>query len=251
MTAKKQAKPFKSTSSQVKGKATAKKPQTRKTAAPQVLDRTSQVLKPGSEPKPPTNPHGLTPKQAAFVHAYQKTGNATQAARAAGYSAKSASSIGEENLRKPEIRAVLDARTAEVVEKHSGLLSELDLTEARIIKECARLAFFDPRKLFDEVGNPIALPNLDDDTAAAIAGVDVLEEWEGSGEDRVLIGHVKKYKVADKNSSLERAAKILGMFKKHQEQPAAPLVSAIQELLAGMGPSALQVVKNPPKADAE
>ena len=45
----------------------------------------------------------LTPKQAAFVAEYVKDGNATQAAIRAGYSEKTAYSIGNENLSKPEI----------------------------------------------------------------------------------------------------------------------------------------------------
>ncbi len=45
----------------------------------------------------------LTPKQQKFCEEYAASGNATQSAIAAGYSAKTAYSIGEENLRKPEI----------------------------------------------------------------------------------------------------------------------------------------------------
>lgn len=45
----------------------------------------------------------MTPKQELFVKEYLVDLNATQAAIRAGYSAKTAYSIGEENLRKPEI----------------------------------------------------------------------------------------------------------------------------------------------------
>lgn len=47
----------------------------------------------------------LTLKQQKFCEEYAASGNATQAAIAAGYSKKTAYSIGEENLRKPEIIA--------------------------------------------------------------------------------------------------------------------------------------------------
>ena len=43
----------------------------------------------------------LTAKQQRFIEAYD--GNATQAALTAGYSAKTAYAIGQENLKKPEI----------------------------------------------------------------------------------------------------------------------------------------------------
>lgn len=47
----------------------------------------------------------LTPKQEKFCEEYAACGNATQAAIRAGYSAKTAYSIGQENLKKPEIIA--------------------------------------------------------------------------------------------------------------------------------------------------
>ncbi len=49
----------------------------------------------------------LTPKQDMFVREYLIDLNATQAAIRAGYSAKTAYSIGEENLKKPEIAAAI------------------------------------------------------------------------------------------------------------------------------------------------
>ena len=51
----------------------------------------------------------LTPKQAAFVREYLVDLNATQAAIRAGYSAKTAGQIGDENLKKPEIAAAVQA----------------------------------------------------------------------------------------------------------------------------------------------
>lgn len=54
----------------------------------------------------------MTPKQKKFCDWYIKTGNASEAARKAGYSPKRADSIGYENLRKPEISAYIAERTA-------------------------------------------------------------------------------------------------------------------------------------------
>ncbi len=56
-------------------------------------------------PASPTARPGLSPKQARFVDEYLVDLNATKAAERAGYSAKTAYSIGQENLRKPEIQA--------------------------------------------------------------------------------------------------------------------------------------------------
>ena len=56
------------------------------------------------------NKMALTYKQKAFVENYLVDFNATQAAMRAGYSAKTAGSIGSENLKKPEIRAAIDEK---------------------------------------------------------------------------------------------------------------------------------------------
>lgn len=186
---------------------------------------------------------GLSVKQRAFVTEYLITGNATQAAIAAGYSAKTARQIGAENLTKPVIASYLAEKQSIIAARQDERLEAMELTEARVAREVARLAFFDPRKMFGADGRPLNVTELDSDTAACIVGIDVLEEYAGSGEDRVLIGHVKKYKIADKNAALDKAAKILGMFKKDNEQPGAATANAIQSLLATMGRSAFPVAK--------
>ncbi|MBV0930432.1 terminase small subunit [Lentilactobacillus sp. IMAU92037] len=56
----------------------------------------------------------LTPKQRKFVDEYIKLGNATQAAINAGYSRRTAKSIGQENLTKPDLKSFIDQRMAEI-----------------------------------------------------------------------------------------------------------------------------------------
>lgn len=50
----------------------------------------------------------LSPKQKLFCEYYVALGNATEAAKKAGYSEKTAHEIGRQNLRKLEIRNFLD-----------------------------------------------------------------------------------------------------------------------------------------------
>lgn len=64
---------------------------------------------------------GLTPKQKAFADEYIKNGgNASDAARKAGYAPKSADVIGRENLRKPTISAYI-AEKQSLIEKQKGI----------------------------------------------------------------------------------------------------------------------------------
>ena len=149
----------------------------------------------------------MTPKQAAFVQQYLVDKNATQAAIRAGYSAKTASSAGERLLRNVEVSDAIQRAM-------SDLASRLGITAERVLRERSRLAFFDPRKLFNKDGSPIPLQDLDDDTAAAVAGMDVLEEFDGAGESRRFIGYTKKYKLASKDPSLAALEKYFGLNEK-------------------------------------
>lgn len=181
--------------------------------------------------RPGQRSNGLLPKQAAFVTEYLLSGNATQSAIKAGYSPKTAHVIGQENLKKPAIASLLAQKQSVIAARQDERLAAMELTEERVTREIARIAFFDPRRMFNKNGEPIPLTELDDDTAAAIGGLEVLEEYEGSGQDRTLVGHVKKYKISDKNSALDKAAKILGMFKKDNEQPGAAAGNAMAAFL--------------------
>ncbi len=65
----------------------------------------------------------LTAKQKRFCDEYLISLNATQAAIKAGYSKKTAYSIGEQNLKKVEIKKYIEERMAE---KESKLIADQD-----------------------------------------------------------------------------------------------------------------------------
>lgn len=62
----------------------------------------------------------LTPKQKIFCEEYIIDWNASRAARAAGYSEKTAKDIGCENLAKPNIQAYI-AEIQEDLQKQAGI----------------------------------------------------------------------------------------------------------------------------------
>lgn len=101
----------------------------------------------------------------------------------------------------PKVRA----RVAELTAR--GMRS-LDLTIERVLLERKRQAFFDARKLFDSTGKPLPIHALDDDTAAAIVGLDVCQV----GNAEMGFGEVLKLKLADKNASLTALERHLGMY---------------------------------------
>lgn len=67
----------------------------------------------------------LTPKQKAFADAYIETGNASEAARRAGYSEKTAKQMGSENLSKPVVSAYIKSRMADIEAQHVATADEV------------------------------------------------------------------------------------------------------------------------------
>ena len=67
----------------------------------------------------------LTEKQKRFVDAYIETGNASEAARRAGYSSKIANRISSENMAKPVIQQAIEARLKEIESKRIANAAEV------------------------------------------------------------------------------------------------------------------------------
>jgi phage terminase small subunit len=148
-------------------------------------------------------------RRSLFVAKYLSNGeNATQAAIAAGYSPKTAKQAGHRLLTNSDVRAA--------IEKHRKAATEkAELTVERTLREVARIAYFDPRKLYDADGRLKKLHELDDDTAAAVSGVEM------------DAGAVVKIKHWDKNSALDKAMKYLGLYEKDNQQPAEAMAKAM------------------------
>lgn len=76
----------------------------------------------------------LTEKQKRFVDEYLVDLNATAAAKRAGYSEKTAYSMGQRLLKKVEIQAAIQKRQA-------TLRGKLEITQERVLEELAAIAF--------------------------------------------------------------------------------------------------------------
>ena len=67
----------------------------------------------------------LSLKQKAFADYYIELGNATQAAIRAGYSKRTAGVIGDENLKKPNIKDYMDERLKQIEDERIADASEV------------------------------------------------------------------------------------------------------------------------------
>ena len=96
----------------------------------------------------------MSEKQKAFCDHYITTLNATEAAKLAGYSEKTARSMGSENLTKPYIKEYIDLRLAELEEHRVA-----DATE--VLQYLTRVMRGEEKDQFD------LDPSLQDRTKAA------------------------------------------------------------------------------------
>lgn len=113
--------------------------------------------------------------------------------------------------RKASLLAAVGEVQARAAELGQKAAAANEVTVERITAELARLAFFDVRRLVDDNGNPLPLCQLDDDTARAIIGLDVVRV----GNALIGEGEVMKFKLADKRAALELLGQQIGMFAKN------------------------------------
>ncbi len=110
----------------------------------------SEAVAPGSPSPPPKRKRDLTPKQQRFVGEYLSGGNATRAARAAGYSAKSAGKIGSQLLDKTRIQEAIQAGRQQLAERSRW-------TRERILGHLQPIAELDFNEVLDWSGERLAL----------------------------------------------------------------------------------------------
>lgn len=174
----------------------------------------------------------LPTKQRLFVSAYVKSRNATHAAIEAGYNKKWAGTNADKLLKNTNIAAAINEQL-KAIEARSLITAE------RVLQEYARLAFFDPRKLFNDDGSPKGIHALDDDTAAAIVGIKVVSV----GNAEIGIGKVLEYKIANKNGALDSLARTKGMFN-DKVNLGDESIRALLALVAGSGSDILSRVRD-------
>ena len=152
---------------------------------------------------------GLTAKQQRFVEEFLVDGNATQAAIRAGYSERTARSIAQENLTRPDIATA-------IATGQRARSTHLGTTADDIARELVKLGFANMADYLTvgEDGQPtLDWSQLTRDQAAALQEVTVDEYVDGAGDDAREV----RFKLGDKRSSLVDLAKLLGFWKERHE----------------------------------
>ena len=141
----------------------------------------------------------MTPKQDKFFREWIIDFNGKQAAIRAGYSKKTAENQASRLLSNAKFSDHISKLIKKSHEK-SGLTLQM------VLDELQRIAFLDLRKLYNKDGTLKDITDLDDDTARALAGVEVVVSRKYG------VDYVKKYKSIDKKGALELLGKHFGAF---------------------------------------
>lgn len=140
----------------------------------------------------------MTLKMVMFCREYIIDYNATQAAIRAGYSEATSGAIGQENLKKPTIKAYIDELTADQA-------AAAGITKEKILAELKAMAFADSTKLYNEDGTPRPISEIDEQTAKAIIGIKSISTKSG---EKIL-----EYKLSDKGAAIDKLMKHSGLYE--------------------------------------
>lgn len=169
----------------------------------QVRGRRRKLLPPGP-PNPGVRPSGaLRPFGRRFVLEYCKDFNASRAYRRSGGPAKRADQAGYELLRRPEIA---DAVAVRMEEQNRDVKVEAN----ELLRQLLAIVRADPRRLFRADGRLKPIHELDDETAASVASVEVVQENLTSGDG--VRETIHKYKLWSKVDALLMAMRHVGLL---------------------------------------
>lgn len=134
----------------------------------------------------------LTIKQKKFADEYIKTGNATQSAINAGYSKKTCYSIGNENLKKPEIKNYIEERLNELEEEAIADQTEVLKFLTRIMRDEEKEEVLVNVGNFEQEVQEVKVSAKDRIKAAELLG-----KRYGSWTDKVDINSTEGIKIID------------------------------------------------------
>jgi len=146
----------------------------------------------------------LRPQHQLFVQEFLVDFNATEAAKRAKYSIRSAGQIGFALLKKHEIQEAIAERQQELADK-------IKVTQEMIVAEYAHMGFANMRDYATWGPDGVTLKDSSELSQGAAAAV--MEVSETTIKD----GGTVKFKLHDKKGALDSLAKHLGMFIERQE----------------------------------
>jgi hypothetical protein len=120
----------------------------------------------------------LNPRQLKFVLAFVETGNATEAAKRAGYSGKTAALQGHALLRNPKVAAEIEKRQAREIAKFER---RAEVSYASLLDQLAQSAYANIADFCDALQSPDPLGAIRalGPKARAVAGITIAPRPKG------------------------------------------------------------------------
>ena len=166
----------------------------------------------------------LTPKQRKFADEYIKSGNAANAARKAGYSKRSARSVGQENLTKPDIKKYIDEQMAELESSKIADAKEVMEFYTRVLRgEELETVVVGTADGAESIERP---PTTKDKTAVA---KEILKRYPGN--DKLVEQQIRKLK-ADADIA-EAKASIMNASTDSTEAKVSEYLDKLDDVLGG------------------
>lgn len=185
----------------------------------------------------------LTQADENFCLFFIETGNQSDAYRRSRPDASGKPQTVKKNAKAVYVKPAVQKRIAEL---RARAARRAEVSSADALESLARAIRFDPRRLMTAVldadGNltrdaddrpvmrTLEVWELDDDTADALTGLEVIERHGTDAEGKpAIVSRVKKFKWLDKNAAREQAMKHLGLYEKDNRQQGDAAVRALVE----------------------
>lgn len=165
----------------------------------------------------------LTPKRERFCQEIVKGKSQADAWR----KAFNATRMKDKTIHEAASRLMANSKIlARIREIQAPVLAKVRVTREEWLEKMQAFFYSDVRKMFDQFGNPIELPQLGDNEAAMLEGFEFCEDYtklkKADGEtDAVPTGYTKKYKLTPKLKAMLEFGKVMGWYDDddHQKGP--------------------------------
>jgi phage terminase small subunit len=146
----------------------------------------------------------FTAKERLFAKEYLVDLNASQAAQRAGYKGPF-NVIGAQLLAKPKIQALIQKSMNERVKR-------VEINADRVLERLDTIGDVDIAEVFNEKGYMLDVHSIPPEVRRCIKSIEVFEEFEGFGKDRVQVGVIRKITFWDKVKANELIGKHMKLW---------------------------------------
>lgn len=203
-----------------------------------MTERSKERKKKGLKRGTPERKRGqMTPKKERFCQSYVTSFNATRAAKDAGFSPKTAYSIGWELLRKPEIQQ-------RIMQLQSTAANEFNVTKQELIGILMDIAKAKIEDIKDpETGAILPAHEWPDHMKGVISGIETDELYERIDDEKIPIGQKIKVRLWEKTKAVELLNRMFGFNMPDKTAQTTPEGEAVTPVI--------KIYTVPPKNDDE